>query len=63
MASTVHESLVVGFARVRKCTPEGRAGMALDVQVLHGRAVQVDPGLPGVGLSASTFIYVYNMAA
>jgi hypothetical protein len=37
--------------------------MALDVQVLHGRAVQVDPGLPGVGLSASTFIYVYNMAA
>eukprot|EP00227_Mantoniella_beaufortii_P006566 CAMPEP_0197614162 /NCGR_PEP_ID=MMETSP1326-20131121/59385_1 /TAXON_ID=1155430 /ORGANISM="Genus nov. species nov., Strain RCC2288" /LENGTH=1180 /DNA_ID=CAMNT_0043183031 /DNA_START=796 /DNA_END=4338 /DNA_ORIENTATION=- len=27
-------AIVAGFARVRKCSPEGRAGMALDVQVL-----------------------------
>lgn len=29
-------AIVAGFARVRKCSPEGRAGMALDVQVLLG---------------------------
>ena len=43
VASTVHQSLIAGFARVRKCTPEGRAGMALDLQVLHGNIRHLAP--------------------
>lgn len=36
-------AIVAGFARVRKCSSEGRAGMALDVQVLHGNIRHLAP--------------------
>jgi hypothetical protein len=36
-------AIVAGFARVRKCSPEGRAGMALDVQVLLGSVRALAP--------------------
>ena len=36
-------AIVAGFARVRKCSPEGRAGMALDVQVLLGTVRSLAP--------------------
>lgn len=36
-------TIVDGFSRVRKCSSEGRAGMILDVQMLHGNIRRLAP--------------------
>lgn len=36
-------AIVDGFSRVRKCSSEGRAGMILDVQMLHGNIRHMAP--------------------
>ena len=55
-------AIVAGFARVRKCSPEGRAGMALDVQVLLGTVRNLAPFFSEKGESHFRLVDAYIRA-